>query len=185
MSAALRAPGERGDRGRTRAQLGEILGPVVPRRDDASDWAEMEEPAQRVALVKTRLESPRNLSLSVRVSGDFQPWQGTSSPAQVRFCQKSRGVVRSCKPAVLAAAARQIARPPHNRESDRASRPLTAPVGISCRLTSLPRILRPVVLCQPCSQRCGHLNAHVSHWRSGLQRIEAPRSNLSGAAKAV
>jgi site-specific DNA recombinase len=38
------------DRDRTRGLLAEMLGPVVLRRDQEGDWAEMEEPAQRVAL---------------------------------------------------------------------------------------------------------------------------------------
>ncbi|MBK1711264.1 hypothetical protein CKO43_00545 [Rubrivivax gelatinosus] len=38
------------DRERTRELLAEIVGPVLLRRDDAGDWAQMEEPAQRVAL---------------------------------------------------------------------------------------------------------------------------------------
>jgi DNA invertase Pin-like site-specific DNA recombinase len=45
------------DRDRTRALLAEILGPVVLRRDDVGDWAEMEEPAQRVALAGSTLLS--------------------------------------------------------------------------------------------------------------------------------
>jgi site-specific DNA recombinase len=38
------------DRDRTRALLAELLGPVTLVRDDEGDWAEMEEPAARVAL---------------------------------------------------------------------------------------------------------------------------------------
>jgi DNA invertase Pin-like site-specific DNA recombinase len=38
------------DRDRTRALLAGMLGPVTLLRDDAGDWAEMEEPAARVAL---------------------------------------------------------------------------------------------------------------------------------------
>jgi site-specific DNA recombinase len=38
------------DRERTRGLLAELLGPVVLRRDPEGEWAEMEEPAQRVAL---------------------------------------------------------------------------------------------------------------------------------------
>lgn len=43
------------DRGRTRALLADILGPVVLRRDAEGEWAEMEEPAQRVALAGSTL----------------------------------------------------------------------------------------------------------------------------------
>jgi hypothetical protein len=45
-----RAAGRGVDRDRVRALLAEILGPVVLRRDDEGDWAEMEEPAQRVLM---------------------------------------------------------------------------------------------------------------------------------------
>lgn len=38
------------DRERTRELLAQIVGPVRLRRDEAGDWAQMEEPAQRVAL---------------------------------------------------------------------------------------------------------------------------------------
>ena len=38
------------DRQRTRELLAELLGPVTLTRDDTGDWAEMEEPAARVAL---------------------------------------------------------------------------------------------------------------------------------------
>ncbi|MBK1686239.1 recombinase family protein [Rubrivivax gelatinosus] len=38
------------DRERTRELLADIVGQVLLRRDDAGDWAEMEEPAQRLAL---------------------------------------------------------------------------------------------------------------------------------------
>ena len=38
------------DRQRTRELLAELLGPVTLTRDAAGDWAEMEEPAARVAL---------------------------------------------------------------------------------------------------------------------------------------
>jgi site-specific DNA recombinase len=48
---ALRDALERNeDRARTRELLAEMLGQVTLKRDEAGDWAEMEEPAQRVAL---------------------------------------------------------------------------------------------------------------------------------------
>jgi hypothetical protein len=43
------------DRERTRALLADILGPVVLRRDSEGEWAEMEEPAQRLALAGSTL----------------------------------------------------------------------------------------------------------------------------------
>lgn len=47
LRAALEADS---DRQRTRELLSELLGPVTLVRDADSDWAEMEEPAARVAL---------------------------------------------------------------------------------------------------------------------------------------
>jgi hypothetical protein len=41
--------------GRTRALLAVIVGPVVLRRDSEGEWAEMEEPAQRLALAGSSL----------------------------------------------------------------------------------------------------------------------------------
>ena len=38
------------DRERTRAMLADILGPVTLTRDQQGDWAQMEEPTQRVML---------------------------------------------------------------------------------------------------------------------------------------
>jgi site-specific DNA recombinase len=43
------------ERSKTRAVLADILGPVVLRRDAEGDWAEMEEPAERVALAGSTL----------------------------------------------------------------------------------------------------------------------------------
>lgn len=43
------------DRERTRALLADILGSVVLRRDSEGEWAEMEEPAQRLALAGSTL----------------------------------------------------------------------------------------------------------------------------------
>ena len=43
------------ERDRVRELLAETLGPVVLRRDEEGDWAEMEEPAQRVALAGSTL----------------------------------------------------------------------------------------------------------------------------------
>ena len=53
LGAALQQ--ETMDRERTRALLADILGPVVLRRDAEGDWAEMEEPAQRLALAGSTL----------------------------------------------------------------------------------------------------------------------------------
>lgn len=48
LAGALQGDGV--DRDRARNLMSEILGPVVLRRDNQGDWAEMEEPAQRVML---------------------------------------------------------------------------------------------------------------------------------------
>jgi len=54
------------DRERTRELLAEVLGPVTLVRDDVGDWAEMEEPAARVALAGS---TPLTVVAGARNSG--------------------------------------------------------------------------------------------------------------------
>lgn len=44
------------DRDRTRALLADMLGPITLTRDDDGDWAEVEEPAARLALAGSPVE---------------------------------------------------------------------------------------------------------------------------------